>query len=94
MWKLVQAHEINEERYDQRRAEVSFEIGDKIYVENGNKLNHSKLNEIRIGPFPVEKKVLETVFEVNVGRNKPDHRLYHVSKMIPFRVIRIDESDC
>lgn len=87
-------HEINKKRYDKKRVEVSFKIGDKIYVESGNKLNRSKLDEIRIGPFPRVQKVSETVFEVNVGRNKPNHRLYHVSKMIPIRALWIGESDC
>ena len=81
----------NKKRYDKKRVEVSFEIGNKIYVDNGNKLNRSKLDEIRIGPFPIVRKVSKTVFEVNVGRNKPDHRL---CKMIPVRALRIDESDC
>lgn len=91
---LCKAHKINKKRYDRKRVEVSFQIGDKIYVENGNKLNRSKLDEIRIGPFPIAQRISRTVFEVNVGQNKPDHRLYHVSKMIPARALWIDESDC
>lgn len=90
----LKAHAANKKRYDEKRIDHSFDIGDKIYVENGNKLNRNKLDEIRIGPYKIVRKVSNTVFEVNVGQNKPDHRLYHVSKMVPVRASWIGFSDC
>lgn len=41
-------HEYNKRRYDKNKIEKTFEKGEKVYVENGNKLNRQKLDPIRI----------------------------------------------
>ena len=71
-------HERNKIYYDRNKIEGSFEIGDEIYVENGNKLNRKKLDEIRIGPFPIIKKLSNSVFEVDTG-NRYQKKNYIIS---------------
>ena len=50
-------HNKNKERYDRSRKNISLVSGDYVYIENGNRLNREKLDEIRIGPFRIEKKI-------------------------------------
>lgn len=35
--RSVQNHEYNKKRYDCTRNNVDFKIGDRVYVDNGNK---------------------------------------------------------
>ena len=51
--RSLKSHERNKQYYDKNRREGTFEVGEKIYVENGNKLNRKKLDEIRVGPYPI-----------------------------------------
>jgi hypothetical protein len=77
------AHEQNKKRFDKQKTEVKFETGDEVYVENGNRLNREKLDGVRIGPFKVVRKLSNTVYEIEVGRDrKRNTRLYHVSKIV------------
>ncbi len=75
-------HEYNKRRYDKNKTEKTFEVGEKVYIENGNKLNRQKLDPIRIGPFPITKKISNTVYEIDVGYKSCSKRIYHASKMI------------
>lgn len=79
----LRSHYQNKKRYDLRKSEYHFRTGDLVYVENGNRLNRGKLDGIRIGPFPIMRHISNTVYELDVGCNKPDKRLYHVSKLLP-----------
>lgn len=38
----VRMHNANKKRYDKNRVDRVFNIGDKVYIENGNKLNREK----------------------------------------------------
>ena len=62
------SHERNKIYYDKNKKDATFEVGEMVYVENGNKLNRKKLDEIRIGPFPIIRKLGEYVFEIETGR--------------------------
>lgn len=76
-------HEINKKRYDKNRIKKEFNVGDLVYVENGNKLNRHKLAEIRIGPFPIIEKLSKTVYRVECGDSNHGKRLFHISKIVP-----------
>jgi transposase InsO family protein len=77
------AHEKNKTRYDQGREETILEIGEEVYIENGNRLNRTKLDEVRIGPFKIKRKIANTVYEVETGgQGIRNTRLYHVSKIV------------
>jgi len=40
------SHEANKGRYDETKVNSSFKIGDRVFIENGNKLNRSKMDPI------------------------------------------------
>lgn len=75
-------HEYNKQRYDKNRIEKTFAVGQKVFVENGNKLNRSKLDPIRIGPFPIANKLSNSIYEIDVGYKSCSRRLYHASKIV------------
>ena len=77
------SHMRNKERLDKGKEEIVFDEGDMIFIDNGNKLNREKMDPVRIGPFKIEKKISNSIYEIKVGRKgKRDTRFYHVSKMI------------
>jgi hypothetical protein len=78
----IKYHKANKRRFDLRRYDVTFNVGDEVFIENGNKLNRHKLDEIRIGPFPITRKFSNTVYEVDVGYKTCSKRLYHASKIV------------
>ena len=75
-------HAYNKKNYDCKRNDVTFNVGDMVYVENGNKLNRRKLDCIRIGPYPITRQLCSNVFEIDVGRGPFPRKLYHASKLI------------
>lgn len=79
----IKYHEYNKLLYDQNKLDVTFKVGDLVYVSNGNKLNREKLDILRIGPYPITRQLSHNVFEVNVGRGPLSRRLYHASKIVP-----------
>lgn len=76
-------HIYNKSKYDKNRTKYDFEVGQMVYVENGSKLNRKKLEEVRIGPFPIIKKISNSIFEVNSGHRKKESNYYHISKLMP-----------
>lgn len=54
-----------------------------MYIENGNKLNRKKLEELKIGPFQIEEKVSKSIYRINIGHRKRESDLYHITKLIP-----------
>jgi hypothetical protein len=80
----IRNHDANKIRYDKTKMNASFSVGDKVFIENGNKLNRDKLDPIRIGPFPIIEKKSDHVFLVQCGPSLRKKRLYHISKMVPF----------
>ncbi len=75
-------HNVNKARYDRNKSNLPFNIGERVYIENGNKLNRGKLDEIRLGPFPIVRKISDVVFELDVGYKTGAKRYYHTSKMV------------
>ncbi len=80
--KSNENHNYNKIRYDSKKRDISLDVGDEVYIDNGSKLNRSKLEEVRIGPFKISRKLCSTVYEVDVGRGPFPKRLYHISKML------------
>ena len=79
--RTEKSHEYNKKIYDKNRINHLFHTGDLVYIENGNKLNRSKLDELRVGPFRIEEKLSDSVYRVKTG--KRHHGLYHVTKLLP-----------
>jgi transposase InsO family protein len=76
-------HELNKKRVDQNRKVCNLEVGDLVYVENGNKLNRNKLDEVRIGPYPIIQKISNSIVIVQCGPRKLNTRQFHISKLTP-----------
>lgn len=76
-------HAQNKARFDKNRKDHTFQVGDLVYVENGNKLNRKKLDPIRIGPFPILEKRSDHVYLVDCGPSSREKRLFHISKIVP-----------
>jgi len=68
--------------FDKNRKYHEFNMGDLVYVENSQKLNRKKLDELRIGPFKIIEAVSNSIFRVQTDREK-SNSLFHVTKLIP-----------
>lgn len=79
----TKAHELNEKRYNKQRKDWNFNKGDLVYVEMGNKLNRTKMDEIRQGPFPILNVVSKHIMEIKTGK-AGNIQKYHVSKLVPY----------
>ncbi|XP_039952490.1 uncharacterized protein LOC120769518 [Bactrocera tryoni] len=77
------SHNYNKKLFDKSRVEYEFKIGEKVFVENGNKLNRKKLSEIRSGPFEILEKISKCIFKISAGYKKAESNLFHVSKLLP-----------
>jgi len=80
----LQNHEYNKSKYDKNRKNFDFKVNDLVYVENGSKMNKGKLDEIRLGLFPIVRKISNTIFEVDSGHKKQESNYYHISKLLPY----------
>lgn len=77
-------HTYNKNKYDKNRVNYEFDVGQMVYVENGSRLNRRKLEEVRIGPFPIIRKISNTIFEIDSGHRKKESNYYHISKLTPY----------
>jgi len=64
------SHSYNKKLFDKNRKHFEFDIGDKVFVENGNKLNRKKLDELKIGPYEIIEKLSNSIYRVNTDHKK------------------------
>lgn len=76
-------HNYNKGLYDANRINYNFKVGDLVYVQNGNRLNRKKLDELRIGPYKILNQISKSIYEIDTGHRKSESNLFHVSKLIP-----------
>ena len=69
--------------YDKNRKIKEFKVGELVYVENGNRLNRKKLDELRIGPFEIIEKLSDSIYRIDTGHKKAESNLFHITKLIP-----------
>ncbi|KAI4476434.1 hypothetical protein M0804_013604 [Polistes exclamans] len=81
--RTLKSHNSNRNIFDKNRKDHQFKVGDKVFIENGNKLNRKKLEQLRIGPFTIEEKVLNSIYKIKTDRRNQDKSLFHVTKLIP-----------
>lgn len=79
----LRSHNYNKRRFDLHRKELKVNVGDRVYVENGNQLNRKKLDELRIGPYKITKKISNSIYEVDTGHKKTESNFFHITKLIP-----------
>lgn len=77
------SHNYNKTLFDKNRKEVIFNSGDMVYIENGNRLNRKKLDEIKIGPFKIIEKLSNSIYKIDTGHKKAESNLFHITKLIP-----------
>lgn len=82
----VKSHEYNKKYYDKFKSDIIFSVGVMVYIDNGSKLNKEKLDELRVGPFPISRKLSNSVYEIDVGRGDCSKRLYHTRKIKIFAI--------
>lgn len=80
--RSIRSHAYNKKLFDKGRRQCEFNIGELVYVENGNKLNRKKMDILRIGPFEITDKISNTIYKINTGRTKKNTSLYHITKLI------------
>lgn len=78
----IMYHNRNKRRFDRTRTDLSFSVDDYVFIDNGNKLNRSKLDPVRIGPFRISKKLSSHVYEIDIGTSGNSKKLYHISKLL------------
>lgn len=79
----IKSHNYNKTIYDKNRIHIDFKVGDTVYVENGNKLNRKKLEELRVGPYKIIKKISNTIYMLDTNYKKSESNFFHISKLIP-----------
>lgn len=81
--RTKQSHNYNKNIYDKGRTQLEFKSGDIVFVENNNKLNRRKLDELRIGPYKILKKISNSIYEIDTGHKKTESNMFHISKLTP-----------
>lgn len=77
----IKSHNYNKKLFDKNRKYYEFNIGDKVFVENGNKLNRKKLEELKIGPYEITEKLSNLIYRVNTDqRKKNQDQIYTTSQ--------------
>lgn len=79
----IKSHNYNKQLFDKNRTQCHLNTGDMVYVENGNKLNRKKLDELKIGPFVILEKISNSIYKIDTGHKKAESNLFHITKLIP-----------
>lgn len=77
------SHNYNKTIYDKNRRHLELKVGDIVFVDNGNKLNRKKLDELRIGPYKIIEKISNVIYKINTTHRKSESNLFHISKLTP-----------
>lgn len=77
------SHNYNKTIYDKNRFHAAFNVGDTVFVDNGNKLNRKKLDELRIGPYKIIEKISDSIYKINTDHKKTESNFFHISKLTP-----------
>src|SRR5436190_23842275 len=68
--RTIKSHNYNKKIYDKHRKHFDFNVGNMVFVENGNKLNREKLDELKIGPYEITEKISNSIYRINMNRRK------------------------
>lgn len=72
----------NKLRINRLRTDEKLKEGDRVYVKLTNKLNKTKLEQIRQGPFTIKRKLSENVYLVDTGKKKMINNVFHKNHLI------------
>lgn len=79
----IKSHNYNKRLFDKNKNHFEFKEGDLVFVENGNKLNRKKLDELRTGPYKILEKVSKSIYKIDTGHRKSESTLFHITKLTP-----------
>ncbi|KAF7487705.1 Retrovirus-related Pol polyprotein from transposon 17.6 [Sarcoptes scabiei] len=85
------SHEYSKLRYDANRKQLNLNVGDKIFVESGNRLNRDKLDPLFEGPYTITRIISKNIIEI-MKKNKPT--IVHSSQIKIFKDEAIEENEC
>lgn len=68
----------NKTRVDKQRKDCEFQVGERVFVNNGSKLNRRKLDPVRVGPVRIVKKASNSMYELEGYK-----ALFHGCKLVP-----------
>ncbi|XP_070170869.1 uncharacterized protein [Polyergus mexicanus] len=91
---MKKSHNYNKKLFDKSRKNYEFNVGDTVYVENGNKLNRRKLDELKIGPYEIVEKISHSIYRINTDHRKSESNLFHITKLIPTPREEEEEDGC
>lgn len=91
--RTIKSHDYNKQLFDKNRKYHEFNIGDMVYIENGNRLNRKKLDDLRVGPFEIVEKLSKSIYRIQTDREKSATSLFHITKLIPMSSIDKDTDE-
>jgi len=62
-------------------------------VENGNKLNRKKMDELKIGPYKIIDKISDSIYKIDTGHRKSESNIFHITKLTPDPSSKQQESE-
>lgn len=62
----IKLHAYNKKIFDKHRQYHEFNVGDAVFVENGNRLNRNKLDKLRVEPFKIIENLSDSIYRINV----------------------------
>lgn len=85
----MKSHNYNKEQFDKKRKNYEFNTGDLVYIENGNRLNRKKLDELKIGPYKILEKISSSIYKIDTGHSKSQSNIFHITKLVPAKEFAI-----
>lgn len=76
-------HERNKKYYDEKANDHEYKENDLVYLQNGNKLNRRKMDQIRDESFKIKKKISKVIYEIDSGLRKKESNFFYATKLIP-----------
>lgn len=89
----IKSHNYNKKQFDKNRKHFEFKIGDIVFVENGNRLNRRKLDELKIGPYKISGKISNSIYKIHTNHRRSESNLFHVTKLVPAPTMEKEEED-
>ncbi|OWR52012.1 putative orf [Danaus plexippus plexippus] len=79
--RTIKSHNYNKQKFDKNRKSCQLKVGDLVYVENGNRLNRKKLDEIKIGPYKILEKLSNSIYKIDTGYKKFNQTISTLPKL-------------
>jgi len=81
---LQDSHKIYSDQYNAAHNDTSFQIGDLVYLDNGNIGTHTSKNKLHkrfLGPFKIVEKPSPLNYKLDLPPRSRIHPVFHVSKL-------------